>query len=138
MGDRVVVIGRESERVFRSIVVLWTALAIVSCGPSQPTEEASAVVIPLPAHRGGEPCRGIGLSASVEGRPNDPRGVWLRTQSGARRIDVLWPPGYAARFADRLEILDNTGQIVLRGGDVISGGCATGNPDLVALIPPFD
>jgi hypothetical protein len=47
---------------------------------------------------------------------------------GRGRRDVIWPPGYVARFTPMLEVLDETGRVIFRDGDAVSGGCTTG-PD---------
>jgi hypothetical protein len=72
-------------------------------------------------------CRGVGLSAHVTGDASDPRVAWVVQDNGGRR-DVIWPPGYTARFTPKLEILDENGIVRLRDGDAVDGGCVTG-PD---------
>ena len=72
-------------------------------------------------------CRGVGLEAHITGNPSDPRLVWLVGLQGDR-TDVIWPPGYTARFTPRVEVLDQEGAVVYRDGDAVSGGCVTG-PD---------
>jgi hypothetical protein len=53
------------------------------------------------------------------------------------RIDVIWPPGYRARFTPNLEVLDGSGVIVIRAGDSVTGGCVTADPSILLLEPPF-
>jgi len=77
-------------------------------------------------------CAGISLNATLAGDPSDPRLAWL-VQPGGKRIDVVWPPGFTARFVPTLEILDAAGTVVFRAGDPIDGGC-TG--DRYLLIEP--
>lgn len=72
-------------------------------------------------------CLGVGLDARVTGSPMDARLAWLASDRGGRQ-DVIWPPGYAARFTPMLEVLDETGRVVFRDGDAVSGACTTG-PD---------
>ncbi len=73
-------------------------------------------------------CPGVGLIAVVRGDPTDPRIAWLvdrSTGADGGRMDVAWPPGYRARFAPALEILDGTGNVRLRADDPVDGYCGT-------------
>lgn len=74
-------------------------------------------------------CAGGGFADRVElrGSPNDPRIAW--GISLGKRLDFVWPEGYSARFVPLLEVLDETGTVVARDGDVIDGGCRLGDPD---------
>ncbi len=72
-------------------------------------------------------CGGIGLSAVLHGAATDPHLAWLVNDLG-KRLEVTWPPGYRARLAPDLEVLDAEGVVVLREGDAVSGGCVTGEP----------
>jgi hypothetical protein len=82
-------------------------------------------------------CLGIGGGATLAGDPNDPRVAWL--EGFGNRGEVVWPPGYKARFTPNLEVLDAAGNVVHREGDEMPGGCAVGPPDdppsLVLIIP---
>jgi hypothetical protein len=81
-------------------------------------------------------CAGVGLDAIVHGDPADPKVAWLINRlpaPGDGRIEVAWPPGYRARFAPNLEVLDGTGRIRLREGDPIDGTCGTGVDGAVIL-----
>jgi hypothetical protein len=69
------------------------------------------------------------LDETLAGAPSDPRLAWL-VGPGGKRLDVEWPPGFTARFDPALEILDAGGNVVLRAGDAITGGC-TGDPYLL-------
>jgi hypothetical protein len=85
-------------------------------------------------------CLGLGLDAVLRGDPTYPRVAWLdlpESRGPAHTFDVVWPHGYRARFSPGLEILDERGRIVLRGGDKVTGACATAGDELL-LIPPFE
>ena len=93
----------------------------------------------------GGACAGVGLDAVLRGSPTDARVAWLERAAdvptkypGAARLDVTWPAGYHARFTPNIEILDESGTVVLRDGDAVTGACAN-NPDggLLYLEPPF-
>jgi hypothetical protein len=81
-----------------------------------------------------EACAGVGLSAVLHGDAADPHVAWLVNDLGTR-IDVMWPPGYRARFTPNLEVLDGSEVVVIRAGDPVTGGCVTA--DLLLLEPPF-
>jgi hypothetical protein len=69
--------------------------------------------------------------AELAGDPNDPRVAWI--VSRGKRVDVVFPYGFSARFAPNLEVLDATGVVVARAADRIDGGCMTGGPMLILL-----
>jgi hypothetical protein len=72
-------------------------------------------------------CAGVGLSVVLHGSPNDPRIARLESnvRGDLRRTEILWPAGYRARFSPSLEILNESGIVVLREGDAITAGCTT-------------
>jgi len=82
-------------------------------------------------------CAGMAINAVVRGDAADLRVAWLVDVDLGSRIDVVWPSGYRARFAPRLEVLDGAGTVVLRDGDHVTGGCVTGDGHLLLLNPPF-
>lgn len=101
----------------------------------------SAITLPLPVAQFPNNCRGVGLEgATLAGSAVDPRVTWLVSVNG-NRIDLVWPPGYAARFAPDLEVLNEANEVVFRQGDVVEGGCAKGPADdptsILLLSPPF-
>lgn len=83
-------------------------------------------------------CAGVGLSAVLHGSPNDPHIAWLESnvRGDVRRTEVLWPAGYRARFSPNLEILNESGIVVLSEGDAISGACVTGLPSPWGVTSP--
>ena len=84
-------------------------------------------------------CAGVGLDAVLHGSPTDPRIAWLENRLGGQtRMEVLWPAGYRARFNPGFEVLSETGSVVLREGDPVSGACGF-DPDtgVAYLEPPF-
>lgn len=80
-------------------------------------------------------CAGVGLDAFLAGSPTDPRLTWL-VDIGGRRLEILWPRRFTARFDPELAVLDATGRVVHRAGDRIEGACVVGDPDGPLLIPP--
>lgn len=105
-------------------------LALALAGGCANTPPPSPLLPTLASDTGG--CRGIGLAATIAGSPSDARVAWLSVD-GQRR-DVVWPTGFSARFAPRLEILDAFGTVVFREGDQIDGAC-TGPGDLLVVRP---
>jgi hypothetical protein len=89
---------------------------------------STVTAIPLPRDEFPNECPTVGLEATLTGSPNDPRLAWLSTSEG-RRVELVWPPGYGARFAPDLEVLNESGSVVFRAGDVVDGGCVKGPPD---------
>jgi hypothetical protein len=93
-------------------------------------------------------CAGVGLDAVLRGSPGDPRVAWLEVNlpagyspeasTSGPEPTVVWPAGYRARFAPNVEILDASGNVVLRDGDHIDGACGN-DPDTNTLYlePPF-
>ena len=129
-----------------AILLLTLTSIVVACAPSRPTDlpAATAVTLALPTVPGAGPggidaCAGVGLSTVLAGDPEDPRTAWLEPFNGdaAPTIEVLWPPGYAARFAPGLEVLDERGRVVIRGGDFVDSGCVVRQDRVLALVPPF-
>jgi hypothetical protein len=107
---------------------ILVAMLVAGCSPAAPPRASGAPGSPLPvptlASWNGA-CAGVGLlKAALTGDPADPRVAWLQTPNG--RQDVVFPPGFSARFTPLLQILDATGKVVARDGDVIDGGCVTG------------
>lgn len=132
-----------------AVLVLWGCdRAPPAAAPQAPTvlspaATQTAVAQPLPVLTvgnvpvgPGSSCAGVGLDATLHGETGDGRIAWLVTAEGGR-LDVVWPAGYHARFAPRLEVLDESGRVVLREGDRVGGGCVTGDPDILWLSPPF-
>ena len=107
------------------------ALLLVGC-VTRPT-------LPLPtlaSYNGG--CRDVGLDATLAGSRTDPRVAWLLGPGGSRH-EIIWPPGFTARFDPNLAVLDADGVVVYRAGDRIEGGCVAGtadDPGLLLITPP--
>ena len=96
----------------------------------------------------GPGCAGVGTDAVLRGSPDDPRIVWLdfpripgdvTPDPAAKQPTVSWPAGYRARFTPKLEIVDGSGNVVIREGDGIQGACGY-DPDTGAMYlePPFN
>ena len=118
----------------RAVPLLPIVVALVSCSLA-PTP--SPLALPTLNSDNGA-CRGIGLGdATLAGSPTDERVAWLETPGGRR--EIVWPPGFTARFTPELEVLDSAASIVFRAGDRISGGCTAGpadNPAELLVIRP--
>jgi len=71
-------------------------------------------------------CRGVGFDGHIKGDPTDDRLAWLVSDLDGARVEIVWPPGYAARFTPRLEVIDEEGDVVFRDGDGVNGACTTG------------
>ncbi len=83
-------------------------------------------------------CAGVGVDAVLHGSATDPRIAWLVSNApftAGKRVDVVWPAGYRARFTPSLEILDENGNVVLSAGSHVTGLCDDGGALLMP--PPF-
>jgi hypothetical protein len=113
-------------------------MLLAGCGDRQPTSST----VPLPAGQA-EPfvCRGVGGGeVLLRGSSSDPRLTWETALDGTGRQEIVWPPGYRARFVPDLEVLDPNGHVIARDGDRIpGGGCAAGRSGdptgIVQVIP---
>jgi hypothetical protein len=104
----------------------------VTGGPS--TSRPSATVAPsasdrtlaapsdpnvVPGASVNDACASVGISPHVAGQlvgdPDDPAWpVWVESLTG-RQMFVLWPAGFRVRFGLRLQLIDETGQVVSTG-----------------------
>lgn len=101
----------------RAVLVLLAVLAVGACTsqtvqlPSDPRWVASGA------------CRGVGTDMVIHGSATDPRVTWATSIDGQVRVEITWPVGYAARFVPDLEVLDETGKVIAREGDHLTGVC---------------
>jgi len=113
-------------------------VALLGCGGVPPTARPSALILALPTVAViPRLCLTLGGGATLRGDPNDPRVAW--GEGFGNRGELVWPPGFVARFAPDLEVLDRNGNVFLREGDILPGGCAVGGaddpPSLVLILP---
>jgi hypothetical protein len=111
----------------RVLLVVGVAALVATCEASPTPSLSEAVALPTLASDSGG-CRGIGLAATLAGDPADPRVTWL-IDDGGRRRELIWPPGYTARFAPKLQVIDASGTVVFVAGEPIDGGCTAGDAD---------
>ena len=123
----------------RGALLSWLILAIAACAAPEPSRAPASTATLSSSHPSspvsldlphmeilGDACAGVGLETTrLTGDSSDPRVAWLATTGGGRQ-DVVFPPGYRARFVPALEVLDASGAVVARDGDVVDGGCVTG------------
>ena len=94
--------------------------------PSDPTLVLGPDATPLA-------CAGVGKDAFLRGSVNDARHVWLEDATSHARSELVWPPGFAARFTPDLEVLDATGTVVMRAGYRVTGVCVGAGADWIPL-----
>ena len=113
----------------------WIMVAMTACS-TLPDPSTNRVVVMLQTAQQPTGCRGVGSPGILRGQHDDPRVAW--TDDGRPRL--VWPPGFVAWFNPTLVIVDPTGHVVFREGDVIPGGCAIGPSDdpsaVVFVVPP--
>lgn len=122
------------------VVALAALLLIGGCSspaPSPSPKPTGVFALPTVDTSSWDACAGIGiLDAHLTGNPSDPRVAWL--DGGFGRKEIVVPLRFTARFEPELEILDQTGVVVAREGDIVDGGCVTGsgaNSPLLILWP---
>lgn len=115
-------------------------LAFVAGCSGAPGESASRVPTPLPTLAPGEIplptfleevdgqpqlCAGSWYEGDVRvhGSPDDPALTWIVFANDGHRENLLWPPGYRARFTPMLEVLDPFGRVYSREGDSAHDHC---------------
>lgn len=109
-------------------LLLLAALTGCASGPL-PTLAPGEIALPtFQAEMNGRPvgCGGIGYNpgdAVIHGSPDDPALAWIVFGWDGHRENLLWPPGYRARFTPWLEVLDPNGRVVAREGEFATGGC---------------
>ena len=96
---------------------------------TSPSSQLAADEYALPEFQksvGGVPvaCAGVAYvdKVVIHGSADDPALVWIVFSDG-RRENLVWPSGFLARFVPKLEILDASGRVVARDGDLATGGC---------------
>ena len=111
--------GRHSVSGLTAAVLV---LSLSACGQT--------LTLPTVARANGW-CREIGYDGVLRGDPDDPRVAWGEHQTRVNHVvlrkELVWPPGYTARFTPELEILDASHQIRFVAGDLIEGGCLGGS-----------
>jgi hypothetical protein len=135
--------------IYIASAVLLGVLVLTGCGTRTGTSSAltpsiaslspGELPLPTPPFVNNPPdiCAGVGISALLHGDPHDPALTWVEDTTTRTRRDVVWPVGYRARFTPRLEVLDASGTVVLREGDLISGTCGSAADGRFYLAPPF-
>lgn len=121
----------------RVLVILAAALMAACAGAPipGPSPQASRKLPTIAVDTGA--CRDIGLDAILHGDPDDPRLAWLVLASG-RRQEIVWRPGFSARFMPGLQILDSSNVPVLQDGDRVLGACVLADSRDVLLIRAED
>jgi hypothetical protein len=87
-------------------------------------------------------CEPTGITGVLHSDPADPRVAWLVTPD-ERRVEVVWPTGYRARFVWvggmlALEVFDDKARLFATTTDVFTRTCSTGRPDVVLLMPDLE
>jgi hypothetical protein len=117
----------------------YVSAASGSFPPSpRPSLTGGLFALPTTNWLAGGICAGVGLvDAFLHGSLADPHLAWLEGNFvPSSRREVIWPAGYRARFNPNLEVLDETGNVVLRDGDAVRGACNTSG-NTFYLEPPF-
>jgi hypothetical protein len=113
--------------------VVALALAACAASPPIPSLQLAAGEHALPEIQMGanglplEACAGVAFDKRVviHGAAEDPALAWIVFPDGTR-VNLVWPLGFRARFVPKLEVLDPSGRVVARDGDLATGGCGMG------------
>lgn len=136
--------GRRRLRRPSQPLALWAVAAVavavlagLGIRSLSSSGSGSAVEFSLPTSEAPIACRGIGFPdpGVLSGSSTD-KSVWLEFPD--HRSSLVWPPGYLARIdGNKLQIVDKSGTVVLRGGDRITGACTSSKLNTWKLVPPF-
>jgi hypothetical protein len=111
------------------VLVTYATATLAGCSP---------VEHPLPLAENPNACRGVGIEATLAGSPTDNRVTWLVRAENGNETPLVWPPGWKARFTPSLEVMDPSGIVRFRQGDLVSGACVKGPPDALNSVLMLD
>jgi len=126
---------RDSLPLVRGLAALALVAMLAGCAaagnPTPPFATLAPGEVALPeylAEVGGAPqaCAGVafvGYPVVVHGSRDDPALTWIVFGNDGHRENLLWPPGYRARFTPTLVVVDPRGHVVAREGEYATGGC---------------
>jgi hypothetical protein len=115
---------------------LLVEVAVAGCAsPPSPTQSPGTFALPTVTELS-DACAGIGLGATLAGSPTDPRVAWITDSETGSRLNVVFPPGFTARFDPSLEVLNATDEVVAKSGDPVTGGCYLGDGQMLVLWQP--
>ena len=101
-----------------------TSLPSVAPAPLRSGYVAITTLLGIKPSADNAACMGVGFGdAYLRGDPAAAEPVWIELASGSggdARRSVTWPAGFRARFAPRLALLDASGRIVAREGDLLT------------------
>jgi hypothetical protein len=104
----------------RSMPLCAALLVVAACGPganSSPAAVAVALATFKQLPSGECPAGGLtGVRLRGDSAASPP--VWVEDPQG-RRLTVIWPNGFGARFDPKLELLGPSGSVVARDGDLL-------------------
>jgi hypothetical protein len=117
--------------LFLGVVLVFVPFGLIlSSGPTTlPT---------LPGWQGG--CSiGVGRDATLHGSPTDPQVTWATDNRSGLHFVIVWPTGYSAHFDPKVAVLDASGNVVGREGDLIVGSCTMlMNDPVISLVEAND
>ena len=70
---------------------------------------------------------------TLQGSPTDPDHIWGVGETMHDRIRLRWPPGFTGRLGADIEVIDPTGRVVARSGDVVTDAGGGGGSDEVDI-----
>jgi hypothetical protein len=107
----------RAKGVRSAVAASALALLIAGCGGAAPGPTLHTL------DTSGMACGGTGLvDATLRGSATDPRVAWIEIPGYGEQLAVF-PEGFSARFTPSLEVLNQSGAVVFREGDAITGTC---------------
>lgn len=76
---------------------------------------------------------GVGRDATIHGSASDTQLAWAIDNMTGKRVELIWPARYTARFSPQLVIVDPAGKVVAHEGDLIIGSCLSRPEDADAI-----
>jgi hypothetical protein len=124
-------------RLRTSVTFALLAAALTGCAsepwPGVSFRPLASGEVPLRTVEPKWTCAGTAFDAVLHGSPGDPPSTWITYVVNGRREEVIWPPGYSARFHPTLLVFDEAGILVAREGTHVLGGCPFREGTLVDL-----
>lgn len=104
----------------RNIVIVLVVVIVVACSTGSPSP--ATVVVPTfkPLPSGECPTAQLAAVRLRGDRAADPP-VWVEDAQG-KKLSILWPNGFSARFDPDLSLIGGSGQVVARAGDLLDLG----------------
>lgn len=124
LGARLLRIAVTIAGLTAAVLVLVTALARDGYAPGADLPSSFSW---QPYQACDPPMSAIRIDADLHGDLADPRRTWAVDRTTGRRMELLWPFGYAARFSPAFALLDQSGIAIAADGYHLAWACPGAN-----------